>query len=384
MNTEEPPEEKSGRSEADARKRKTACPDLPRDALRRLEDDEDAPVRAAVAGNSNASPEMLRRLAEDKALEVRKNVAKNESVPLAVLERLLVDWEGASSVAARHPKVPEETKGRLVRAGAQEDLSAPFYLNVFEAGYKEDPSEEEPDANADAPGPGAIRDGWASRGEITDEEREWLRGFGPNGQALVAGHPDTPLDEIRRLVEGGEETVRLSAALNPGASSGLLRHLAEDENEFVREAIGLNPAAPPPLLKQLYFDSTLMNEHLIARHDHAPKEVLRAALGSETALVRESALRHESAPQDLIRLLVRAGSRKDLQGLSGQSPEPISTEERDRLVELGRYGKALVALHPNTTDSQSRKLVRQIPSLDGMVGPFSLDQLREVLSEEPG
>lgn len=111
MNTEEPPEEKSGRSEADARKRKAACPDLPRDALRRLEDDEDAPVRAAVAGNSNAPPEMLGRLAEDDAPEVRKNVATNESAPLSVLERLLVDWKGASKVAAPTPRCQRKPKG---------------------------------------------------------------------------------------------------------------------------------------------------------------------------------------------------------------------------------------------------------------------------------
>jgi len=386
MNSDKLLEEEFSRSEAKVRKRKAACPDLPREALQRLEKDEDASVRAAVAGNSNASPEMLGRLAEDKALEVRKNVAKNESVPLAVLERLLVDWEGASSVAARHPKVPEETKKRLVRAGTREDFSAPFYLSVFETGYAEDlPEGEGLDTDAEGPGPGTIENGWASRSAITGEERKWLRGLGPNGQALVAGHPETPLEEIRRLIEeSGQQIVRLSAALNPGVSSELLRQLAGDEDEFVREAVGLNPTAPPPLLRELYFDSTLMNKRLIASHPHAPEKVLTAALGNEASSVRQAALQHDRAPHDLIRLLVRAGSREDLQGLSSLPPGPISAEERERLAQLGRYGKALVAVHPDTTESQSRKLAQQIPSLDGMVGPFSPDQLREVLSEEPG
>ncbi len=420
MSTEESSEEKSSRSEADMRKRRSPCPDLPKEALRRLEDDEDASVRAGVAGGSNAPPEMLSRLAEDEAPEVRKKVAENESAPLPVLERLLVDWEGASRTAARHPKVPEETKDRLVRAGMRDDFSAPFYMNLFWVGYTEHaPEEARPDTETSTPGPDSIRQGWARRGVVTGKDREWLLELGTGGKALVAGHPKTSPNRVEELVEESrrkarwrkgtphnsdfdnellkhpeinliaslqdeEKDVRVAAALNPGASSALLRRLAEDRCDFVREAIALNPSAPPSLLRELYSDWTLWNGHLIARHGNAPRNVLQAALGSQSALTRESAAGNENAPQDLIRLLTRAGSREDLQGLSGLPPGPISEKQRKRLAQLGPYAKALLALHPDTTEVQARELARQIPSLDGTVGPFSPGQLRDVLSRGSG
>ena len=75
---------------------------IPETALAQLAEDENVPVRGAVARNPTTPISILARLAEDRFEAVRKDVAGNTQTPSALLEQLAGDekWRVRAEVAA--------------------------------------------------------------------------------------------------------------------------------------------------------------------------------------------------------------------------------------------------------------------------------------------
>lgn len=84
-----------------------------------------------------------------------------------------------------------------------------------------------------------------------------------------------------------------------------------------------------------------------------------AAVGSSEMRMKMAA--RPDAPEELIGMMVQAGSRPDLSGLSENDPAPLTAKERVRLREAGPYGRRLVAAHPGTSPSEVAELAWAVP-----------------------
>lgn len=108
-------------------------------------------------------------------------------------------------------------------------------------------------------------------------------------------------------------------------------------------------------------------------------EGLEILVGHERSSVRKAVATFSRALSNVINLMGRAGSKSDLSGLSEEKPGPITETERERLVEMGPYGKTLVAAHPDTPREELFELAEEVP--EGFLQNPVLDALR---LEDPG
>lgn len=77
--------------------------------------------------------------------------------------------------------------------------------------------------------------------------------------------------------------------------------------------------------------------------------------------VRAEVAAHPEAPTALIDVMVQAGSKPDLSGISEADSESLIAEERSRLREAGPYGRRLVAAHPGTPPAEVAELAEAVP-----------------------
>jgi hypothetical protein len=80
-------------------------------------------------------------------------------------------------------------------------------------------------------------------------------------------------------------------------------------------------------------------------------EMLSGLLCDRDQTVRWHALRHPNAPQDVLSLLYRAGANQDLNGFC--APQRLRKRERERLVTMGPFAKALWVRLPETPIEQA-------------------------------
>jgi hypothetical protein len=190
----------------------------------------------------------------------------------------------------------------------------------------------------------------------------------PYGRELLAAHPNTSTESLRRLVEEGAADVRRAAASNPnlppvGAWS-LAREdpeavLANSARQFwtVENPLGLQDvslAAVTALLKceqapkqWLQWGTKHESETVrlaVAQNPVVSAEILKALAGYSNEHVRRAVSRHTNATQDVLELLVTAGSMPDLFSRADRGLSPLSVEERRRLLKLGVYGRKLPIL----------------------------------------
>ena len=76
-------------------------------------------------------------------------------------------------------------------------------------------------------------------------------------------------------------------------------------------------------------------------------------MGDGASEIREEATKNPNMSEDLLALLLKAGATGNLQDVDEkQLPELLTISERHYLLELGPYGRMLVATHPGTPPDQ--------------------------------
>jgi len=325
--------------------------EAPASVLKRFANSENAEERRIVAANPSAPEASLRKLAGDKDRRVRKAVAENPAARdrrsrmaafLQFLRRAGADAElqqvgqapedltkeerahllemgpyGRRLVAAH----PGTSKGVLRRLATDADDRVRRHVSGREeiGGYLELLRRAGADAELQQVG--------QTPEDLTEEERGRIVKAGPFGQLLIAAHPQSPDTLLIRFSKSAQDTLREAAAMNPSAPVSALRRLATDKNDSVRK---------------------------IAADHHRIRTFL-----------------------DLLR---RAGADAELQQV-GQAPEDLTKEERAHLLEMGPYGRRLVAAHPGTSKGVLRRLATDADNRVRRV-VFSRSDLAESLLRE--
>jgi hypothetical protein len=163
---------------------------------------------------------------------------------------------------------------------------------------------------------------------------------------LVASAPGSPPEELTRLAMARRREIRAAVAANPATPAATLMSLAgEFPGEFLKnEALPLhllerpglfaeNPASslalcrypglPPWLLEHLaeVFRGHRVIEQALLDHPGIGGEQVGRYCSSLDPAVRMKAAQHPRAPEDVVKLLVHAGSTRDLKEIAPPEEE---------------------------------------------------------------
>lgn len=281
----------------------------------------DSGERCAVAAHPKAPIDLLRKLAEDDAPDVRKAVAANPNMPLQLL------WE----LAEEFPETVMNNPALWLQVAA------------------------DPGAIAEAPTEAIIV---LIRREQVPERWLW-RGSGHYSYRVrkaAAENPSAPPDLLQKLAQDSDDDVRRAVGGNLSSGMQILKRLAEDTYyPNVRAAVAGNPSTLPQVLEHLAGDEHASVRKAVATNPAASTEALEQLIGDAYRTVRQVAAEHPSVPEEVFQLLRRAGADEKLRTV-GCMPEPLTEEERDRLFAWGRYGRHLLATHPDTPPAMLKRL----------------------------
>jgi hypothetical protein len=108
---------------------------------------------------------------------------------------------------------------------------------------------------------------------------------------IKAGHPDTPVNELRKLLSDSCAKVRWRIAQNPNAPEDLLVALSQDKDVEVRIAVGRNPGCPPNILQKLLNDDSIAVRFGLAADPYLSREALNILAQDENPYVVDQANR---------------------------------------------------------------------------------------------
>lgn len=109
---------------------------------------------------------------------------------------------------------------------------------------------------------------------------------------IRAGNPETPVDELRKLLEDQDSSVRRRLAENPRTPEDVLLKLAQDEHPDVRCAVAEHDAAPRTVLEKLANDENVQVRYAVAGQYTLPIDLLEnLASHDDNPYVRDHARR---------------------------------------------------------------------------------------------
>ncbi|MEV4275923.1 hypothetical protein [Actinoplanes xinjiangensis] len=324
------------------RERLAACPGLPAAVSARLAEDPDPRVVAELA-IFTADRHLLTRLAGHPHAEVRAGVAGNPAAPPEVLAGLATaDRRGRGGR-------PPETCDVCVRE------PIPF---VHDPGCRRRDCELPPGAACDGTHESVIHsllarvvDNPATPGMVAAE----LVG---HSSAYVrwplAARPDLPAEAAVRLADDPIPGVRADLAENPAVPEDVLRRLAADESREVRRRVTRNPNVPLDLL------SRTTGGDLLPRIAAATPEEVRQLAGSPDPQLRMLAAERRDLPPEI---RDRLAADPDAKVAKAVAPHPGITEDLLRTM-VSRHGVqvlARVAANPEAPPALLLDLARHVP-----------------------
>lgn len=304
-----------------------------------------------------ADPEVPEAWLRQKVERYPRAVAKNPNAPLNLLIKICqryqwgARYDFAGHQALENPSFPKRLKSLLIHATSSPDKIVD--LRPVKTEREFDFLRGHRRVWKDIPHP-----------PLTNEERDHLLNAASFGRVetdlTVSSSAQTLVTEqgIKALCEHGRGGKRIAASIS--ATPRVLRDLAADEVS-VRRCVAGNRNAPQDLLAELAADEDIRVREAVATNPATSKKILSQLAGDLSSRVRARLVPHKNAPGELLRLMARAGSRPGLTGRSDEPPEPITDEERDRLLALGPYGQDLVAAHPDTAPERLRALADDHP-----------------------
>ena len=167
-------------------------------------------------------------------------------------------------------------------------------------------------------------------GELSRQERDFLRALGPFGKELVAAHPLTTAEELRQL--------------------------GKTASELVLERV--------------------------AKHWATPMEVLLRLLNRDDYQIAVAAVHNPSFPEDLRQLLRYAGWGEFGDATPPQGP--LTAAQREQLRATGPIGLSLIARNPHTAPKVLRQLAEERRDLLWVIAanPQTPEDILTVLAEE--
>lgn len=191
------------------------------DDFRRIEQDGDFRLRAAIANDPGCPQDILARMAAADDVLLRRRVAENPSTPAESLISLLEgDDDRAAFIAIENPAMPKEA---LIAALASDDS----FLVDLATGHP---------------------------GLSFDDVLAHLRSAGRTISYDLVSRSDCPPDFIRKLARSADKEERLLVAYLDDAPPDLLVALAHDAEAEIRSAVADNPNTPTETLAFLRGD----------------------------------------------------------------------------------------------------------------------------------
>lgn len=213
---------------------------------------------------------------------------------------------------------------------------------------------------ADAPNPAARRKAAAASNAPADLLEELAHDLYPQVRSAVAQNANTPLPVIIRLAEDHPEAVLANPArdmwnaLQPGFLDRLPTGAA---TALFRQGTvpldWLQWATRQPRLE------LAEARRLSAQHTSSPA-ILKRLVADCDAYTRLFVSRRAIRPRTTVDLLRKAGSLETLTN-DGDSSQPLSSQEQERLFEAGPWGRWLLARHPGTDVHWLRRLASAFP-----------------------
>jgi len=162
-------------------------------------------------------------------------------------------------------------------------------------------------------------------------------------------NPNTPKWILDLLVRAGATPdLRGKGPIDPDLDGDSLRRLAET-GPWARRLVAEHPNTTAEVLAALKGQPSIPLRLTIARHPNADQDTLATLCADIEDGIRVRAIANPNCPAELIALLISAGARPDLLGVT-RTFEPMIAQQLNRLAGLGPWGRFLVARHP---DSQS-------------------------------
>ncbi|PWK41599.1 hypothetical protein BC793_11672 [Actinoplanes xinjiangensis] len=331
------------------RERLAACPGLPTAVSARLAEDPDPRVVAELA-IFTADRHLLTRLAGHPHAEVRAGVAGNPAAPPEVLAGLVTVLAGLVGADRRGEDAPlPETCDVCVRE------PIPF---VHDSGC--------PRRDCELP-PGAARDGTHESvihsllaravdnlatpvvvaAELVGHASAYVR-------RPLAARPDLPVEAAVRLADDPNPGVRADLAENPAVPEDVLRRLAADENREVRRRVIRNPNVPLDLLTRT------TGGDLLPRIAAATPDEIRQLAGSPDPQLRMPAAERRDLPPEI---RDRLAADQDAKVAKAVAPHPGITEDLLRTMVSGHGVQVLarVAANPDASPALLLDLARHVP-----------------------
>ncbi|MFG2822818.1 hypothetical protein ACGFX4_25725 [Kitasatospora sp. NPDC048365] len=328
----------------DRRERLADCSDLPAAAAAVLAADPEPQVAAALAARTTHR-ELLTRLAAHPYQDVRAALAGNPAAPPDVLAALL---DGERLPAAERCTVCERE-------------AVPF---------EHDPSCPRTDC---ALPPGAACDGGhqsvteklrlqAVENPATPADAAARHADSPSAllRAVLAERADLPAATARRLAADPIPMVRAHLAANPAAGADLLRRLADDGYDEVRRAAAHNPAVPLDVLAAVATTTRLGPGAAPAAALAGPDE-LRGLATHRHPAVRRLAAQRTDLP-DTLRDALAADPDAKVAAAVAAHPGLSDAQLRALADRFGAQVAAGIAANPDARPDLLTELVHRRPA----------------------
>lgn len=313
------------------REKLAACPGLPAAVRARLAGDPDLGVVAELA-IFTTDRDLLTRLAGHPHAEVRAGVAVNPAAPPEVLAGLIAVHRGGTG-----GPLPETC-----------DVCSPFV----------DDGDLPPGASCDGTHESVIHsllaravDNPATPADAAAELAEHPSGY---VRWPLAGRPDLPAAAAERLAGDPFPGVRGDLAENPSVPEDLLRRLATDESRDVRRRVARNPNVPLDLLGRT------SGAELLPRIAAAGPDEVRQLAGSRDPQLRMLAAERRDLPPEIRDRLARDPDAKVVKAVA---PHPGLGEDlmREMVSRHGIRVIAKIAANPDAPPAILLDLARQAP-----------------------
>lgn len=122
-----------------------------------------------------------------------------------------------------------------------------------------------------------------------------------NAEALIAEHPNTPVDLLLRFVTDPSVYIRQGLASNINAPVAILETLADDEDESVHANLLANPSTPVDILER--FAAHLQNERFgesLINNPGTPAKLLALLVDAPNRKIRQGVAAHPNASADTV------------------------------------------------------------------------------------
>jgi hypothetical protein len=270
-------------------------PNLPREVLIKLSDDNDNDVRINIAKKENTPAEILLRLSRDKTADVMHSIRH-----LDLFGSLL-----------RNDKTPKEAIINIYKT-----VNDPLWLKRVE-------------------------------GDPKIYRRNFLKLYSDG----IARHPNTPKSILIELMNKNEEYLKLALLENPSISQKFLLKLSDDNKASVRSSVARNLKTPKEILAKLSNDKDVNVRVNIAANPNTPKEILNKLASDDVCQLFVA--ENPKAPEEA---LIKLSDNKNdyvVLGVAKNRNTPAQI-----LIKLSSNPFCAQALrqNPNTPEAIKRKL----------------------------